>query len=297
MSRRIFLAALLAVPALAGERTSAAYTIAADSLAAAGASSGSALYSNTAAVGEITGTAESPALLVKGGFAGQLYETTGLALTAPVLSLAENGTRQLQPLLALDDATFLALAPTLGAWSVLDGPASVSAGGLASGATVFANDTATFRFTHLADTAELTLPVLNVNTDDFGLYAADGIADDWQVQFFGEENPLAAPALDPDGDGQTNLFEFTAGLIPTDSASHFRLRIEPVPGQPARKRVIFSPRLDGRSYVVKTRSSLAAGAWGNLATFDTSDTGDERTFTDLDASGTTKFYRVEITSP
>ncbi|MEK0451953.1 MAG: hypothetical protein RL088_4221 [Verrucomicrobiota bacterium] len=289
--------AILAVPAFAQERTSASYTIATDTLAAAGASSASALYSNTASVGEITGTKSSAARVAKAGFTGQLYEPTGLTLTAGILSLAENSTRQLQPLLALDDATFVAVPPALGVWSVLDGPASVSPAGLASGATVFTNDTATFRVAHLSYIAELTLPVLNVNTDDFGLYAADGIADDWQVQFFGEENPLAAPTLDPDGDGQTNLFEFTAGIVPTDPASRFRLRIEPVPGQPAQRRIVFSPRLAGRSYVVKSRVSLTLGTWENLTTTATSDAAEERTITDLDATTPAKFYRVEIATP
>ena len=41
----------------------------------------------------------------------------------------------------------------------------------------------------------------------------DGLADDWEIHYFGS---LAAadPFADPDGDGQTNLFEFIAGLDP-----------------------------------------------------------------------------------
>jgi PKD repeat protein len=42
----------------------------------------------------------------------------------------------------------------------------------------------------------------------------------WQVQYFGSiDNPAAAAAADPDGDGQNNMAEFLAGTDPTSSAS------------------------------------------------------------------------------
>ena len=50
-----------------------------------------------------------------------------------------------------------------------------------------------------------------------------------------------------DDDGQTNLFEFTAGLIPTSPASRFNLTLAPVTGQPTQKRAIFSPLVVGRT--------------------------------------------------
>ena len=68
-----------------------------------------------------------------------------------------------------------------------------------------------------------------------GSYAADGVGDDWQFQYFGLNNPNAAPLLDPDGDGQNNLFEFTAGLVPTNPLSRFLVSIAPVPGQPTHR--------------------------------------------------------------
>ena len=46
----------------------------------------------------------------------------------------------------------------------------------------------------------------------------------WQVLYFGDtSNPAAAPDVDPDGDGFTNLQEFQAGTDPTNSASAFRI--------------------------------------------------------------------------
>ncbi|MCA1481963.1 hypothetical protein, partial [Bradyrhizobium sp. NBAIM08] len=109
-------------------------------------------------------------------------------------------------------------------------------------------------------------------------------------------NPNAAPGLDPDGDCQTNLFEYTAGIIPTNPLSRFLLRIEPVPGQANRKNLIFSPRLMDRIYQVKSNTGLS-GPWLALGSFTTSDATDQRTVTDLDATDVRKFYHVEITKP
>jgi hypothetical protein len=75
------------------------------------------------------------------------------------------------------------------------------------------------------------------------------------------------------------------------------LRLEAVPGQPSRRNVIFSPRLDGRTYTVKARPALESGSWQPLSTFSQSDNGAERTVTDLNAAGAKKFYRIEIARP
>jgi hypothetical protein len=75
------------------------------------------------------------------------------------------------------------------------------------------------------------------------------------------------------------------------------VRIEPVPGQPGQKKIIFSPRLASRTYVVTFRTDLTAGSWAPLTGFTFSDVGDERTVIDLNATGPEKFYRVELTYP
>ena len=58
--------------------------------------------------------------------------------------------------------------------------------------------------------------------------------------------------------------------------------------------VIFSPRLDGRTYTVKTSTNLAPGSWAPLGSSPPTDNGSERTVTDLNATGNKKFYRVDI---
>ena len=46
----------------------------------------------------------------------------------------------------------------------------------------------------------------------------------WQVLYFNSiDNPAAAASADPDGDGQNNLAEFTAGTDPTNSVSALRI--------------------------------------------------------------------------
>ena len=56
--------------------------------------------------------------------------------------------------------------------------------------------------------------------------------ENWRQLYFGSgaNSGPGADGADPDGDGLTNLFEFVAGLTPTDSASRFNQRIEAVPG-------------------------------------------------------------------
>jgi hypothetical protein len=49
----------------------------------------------------------------------------------------------------------------------------------------------------------------------------DGLADAWELQYFGSLN--ANPLADPDGDGMNNLREFLAGTNPTDAQSRFEL--------------------------------------------------------------------------
>jgi hypothetical protein len=141
------------------------------------------------------------------------------------------------------------------------------------------------------------LTVLNVLPDNFGSYAGDGLDDSWQNQYFGLDNPDAGPLSDPDSDGQNNRFEFTAGLVPTDPASRFLLRIEPVAGQSAQKRLVFSPRWTDRTYDIVTSTTLAKDSWSALTGATVSDNGNERIVTDPNAGAGEKFYRVQVVKP
>ena len=289
----------LTAAAHAGPRTSASYTIPADIADAGGKLTTSTSYTNDGSAGGIAGisTVAAPAETAKAGYIAQLTETTGLTLTASPLTVNETATLQLGAWLALDDATFLTVPTASVAWSVTNGPLTINATGLATGGVVFQNTAATAHGIHLGFTGTLGLTVANTLPDNFGTYAADGLDDDWQNQYFGLNNPLAAPTQDPDGDGQTNLFEFTAGIIPTSPASRFNLTLAPVTGQPTQKRAIFSPLVAGRSYTVEYRTSLTSGTWQPLTGTTQSDNGAERTVTDTSAAGPTKYYRVNVSKP
>ena len=299
----MWIACLLLLQALttslrAGSRTSPDYSIAMDTSDLGGKSAACAHYTNHGSAGGVGGvsTVASPLQTAKVGYIAQLYDVTGLLVNSAQPMVDEGASLQLGAWQLLDDATLLRTDANAVTWGIVSGPITdITATGLATAGPVFQNTSATVSGTFGGFAGLLNFTVLDSLPDNFGDYAGDGLGDDWQVQNFGENNPLAAPALDPDGDGQTNQFEFTVGLIPNDPASVFHLRIAPVPGQPSRKKVIFSPRLEGRAYVVESRLTLN-GAWQPLTASAQSDNGAERTVTDLDAAGA-KFYRIAITKP
>jgi hypothetical protein len=295
----VLLSCALAVTARADLRTSANYSITTEAIAAAGNHTTSANYSSDASAGSVAGiSTAAPPETLKHGYIAQLYEITGLALSAQSNPVNEGATDQLGAAQTLDDATFLAVPSTSVAWSVLNGPLTgINASGLATAGTVYQDTLATAQGV-FGFTATLPLTVKNVNTDDLGSYAGDGIDDAWQVQYFGQPpNPLAGPNVDADGTGQTNLFKYVAGLDPLNTSSRFVLKIAPVNGQPGQKNLVFSPRLVDRAYTVKAKLSLTSGSYAPLPNSSFSDNGPERTVTDFDGSGAAKFYTVEITKP
>jgi hypothetical protein len=119
----------------------------------------------------------------------------------------------------------------------------------------------------------------------------------WSAQ----HNLSQGPNGDDDGDGNSNTFEFVAGLVPTNSASVFRTTLSAMPGQPRQFAISFSPIFSGRTYTLKTADFLTSGAWITLSGGTSSDAGIEpnitRTVIDDGALGTNKFYKIEISIP
>jgi len=280
--------------------SSANYTLAPEALDHGGQRGTSTNYTlNPSAMPGGHGT--SAAYTLRTGFAGQLADAiaTAIEIAASPLTVNEGSTRQLSGTLIFDDLSTQPLAATSITWSVQSGPlVSISTSGLVTAATVYQDTAAIAQGTYQSLNDTVTLTVLNTLPDNFGTYAADAIDDDWQVQYFGlPPNANAAPGADPDFDGQSNLFEFTAGIVPTNAASFFRIEAAAVPDQPTQKNVVFSPRFNDRTYNVQTSLTLLAPSWLPLTTFTTSDTATVRTVTDTSATGARKFYRVEITKP
>ena len=123
--------------------------------------------------------------------------------------------------------------------------------------------------------------------------------EEWRTFYFGTVQNAgdAADLADPDGDGTNNIFEYVAGMVPTSPLSRFSVRVEMVAGQPGQKAIVFKPLVAGRTYTVKYKASQADATWTPLTDITASDSGTERTITDLSAGNGRRFYRVEITLP
>jgi hypothetical protein len=261
----------------------------------------SANYTMDGSVGGIGGISSAAPDTAKNGYIGQLYEVVSMVVTVAPSSVSELSNAQLSASAVLDDTTVLALAGTDVAWGTPGEPyplSSIDANGLVTPTNVYANVTATVNGYYLGAAGSNSLLVLDTNPDDYGIYAGDGIPDSWQVQYFGFNNPNAAPTKDVDGTGQNNLFKFVAGLDPTNPASIFVLKIAAVNGQPSQKNLIYNPIAGGRTYTVESRTNLHSGSYSALNSFNGPQTnGAQATVTDLNATPSTKFYHVHISLP
>lgn len=278
---------------------SVSYDIHASTLDSGGGRSSSASYTNDASVCGLAGvsTVVDPAVIAKHGYLGQLYETTRLQISAEPAELPEGKETQLAALAVVDDDTLVVLDATEIDWNVVGGPLlSISGEGVATAGIVPQDTAATVEgsFGDLTETFDLL--VLDTLPDNFGLYADDGLPDDWQVGYFGEDNPLAAPGVDVTGNGQTNFFSWIADLDPTDHGEVFSVRIEP-DLEDDRMQIIFSPRKEGRNYQVLEDGGLGPLGWIPLNSPLVADAANERTVTDTAGIANRKFYRVEITVP
>ncbi len=291
-----FAAVLFPLPqAPAGPRSSTSYSIIADTADIGGRRATSTSYTNDGSVGQIAGISSvaSPSETVKHGYVAQLYEVGDFAVAALPSSLPEGTSLQVVGGFLLDDATLLAINPASVAWSAAS-PLTINVSGLATAGIVYQDTVAPVQGIYAGSTGTINLTILNVDPDNFGTYAGDGVGDDWQVQYFGlPPNTNAGPLRDPDGDGQTNRFEWIAGLIPTDAQSAFKLSIV---GSAQGANLIFGPTVVGRTYTVKYGFDfLDVPNWLTLSGGVVSDLGNQRTVTDPNAPASPKkYYRVEI---
>jgi len=133
----------------------------------------------------------------------------------------------------------------------------------------------------------------------------DGIPDTWRAQYFGgtgsTTNPSSCATCDADGTGQNNLFKYTAGLNPTNPASVFVLQIASVSGVSTQKNLIYNPIAGGRTYTVQYCTNAVGGVYTNLTGYSGPITNsvdtNQVTVTDLSATQSQKFYRVNISLP
>ncbi len=259
----------------------------------------SASYTMDGSVGGIGGISVAVVDTARHGYIGQLYEVVSVSVTSTPNTINEDATSLLSGTATLDDSSVSVLVGSDIAWAGAIYPlASIDGNGLATASTVYATTNATFNGFYLGTSGTGLVAVIDSNPDNFGSYAGDGLPDWWQVQYFGLNNPSAAPAVDVDGTGQNNLFKYVAGLDPTNPASIFVLEIASVTGQPNQKNLIFHPIAVGRTYTVQFSTNLVSIVYTNLTSFTGPQTNvNEVTVTDLDATTPTRFYRIDINLP
>ena len=102
---------------------------------------------------------------------------------------------------------------------------------------------------------------------------------------------------DDDGDGNSNYFEFVAGLVPTNAGSVFKISVSSVSSQPSQRDIVISPIISGRTYTVKSSESLQPATWIPLSGSTSTNNGNERTIIDTAATEAKKFYVIEISYP
>src|SRR6185503_5551181 len=157
--------------AFAGPRTSLNYTIATDTIDSGGQHAASASYTHDGSAGTITGisTISAPPETARAGLIGQLFEVTGLVVSAPSPTLNEGASMQMGAWLSLDDATYLAMNPLDVAWGPVVGPlVSIGPDGKATADIVYQNTIAGLRASFGEFITSRFFTVVNVTTDDFG---------------------------------------------------------------------------------------------------------------------------------
>jgi hypothetical protein len=284
-----FLSASLLMPALAAAGVSDNYSLTPETVDSGGLRGTSANYTLNASTS--AGNASSSArYTARSGYAGQLSDASAISITASPSTVNEASTRQLSATLVFDDSTTSPLAAGSLTWSVQSGPLiGISPSGLATAAPVYQHSVAVARGSWLSFSATTTISILNILPDNFSTYAGDGLPDDWQVLYFGLNNPLAAPLLDPDGDSLNNRFEYHACLVPTDRLSTFSVSISPAPA--GGHMVTFSPRLPGCTYTLLGSSNLSL--WAPV-TGTITDVGNTRTILDPASTAPSRFYSIQV---
>ena len=287
--------AVISISGHAAVRSGTSYAVVAESFDPAGEAAASASYASVSDLGGVVDSSTSTVAVefARHGFMGQITEVTGLSITGSP-SVNEDATLPLVAKQVLDDGTLASLASTSVSWSVASGPVvGVSAAGVVTPGAVYEDTLAAVSGLAGGFSASFSFTVVNSLADNYGSYAGDGLPDSWQVQYFGVGNVNAGPAMDPDGDGYDNAFEYAAGLNPTSTASRFTINLLPVSGLSNQRQIVFSPLSPGSTYAIQSSPDLVH--WSTL-TGTVSDLGNQRTVTDASA-GSRKFYRVNVSKP
>ena len=296
MRKRIFLlclSLLLCGVAQAASRTGGVVVVSADGLDGGGQRTTGALYRVDGSLGGIGGVSLGNGSVAKAGYIGQLTDVTNLTPTVSPAPMNEADTAQLSGMAGMDDGTVAALSGNEVRWAPVAFPLTALApNGVATSGVVYADTAGAITGAYLGVTGTATFVVLDVNPDNYGLYAGDQVSDGWQVRYYGVNNPSGQGGATA-SNGQRVADNYVADLDPTDPSARFVLTAFSN-GTPAR--VYFSPSSNGRVYSLYYRASLNTDSWCAVA-------GQERIpggtpfLNDTNALSTTRFYRVDVSLP
>lgn len=279
----------------------AAATLTTSTLDGGGQRVASANYTIDGSLTAIAGMSASPGdtQIARHGYIGQLTEVVALELVGSPHEVDEETAAQLAGLAVNDDDTVTVVAGHAVAWDPPDWPLdSIDAAGLALADAVYEDTPGLFSGTWLGISGTGAVQVMNVDDDNFGLYANDGLPDWWQVQYFGLDNPNAFPGGDPTGTGQDNWFRYIAGLNPTNANEVFTFHIQRVPDAPGEIALRYNPVREGREYAIRYTSDLVDPDWQAVTPLGPPITNvQEVTVHDLGATDTMKLYQIEIRLP
>jgi hypothetical protein len=85
--------------------------------------------------------------------------------------------------------------------------------------------------------------------------------DSWEMEYDLDPGNPADASFDSDGDGMTNLAEYTSGTDPRDSSSALQLQARDAGSEGL---TLSFTAVSGKSYSVQYRFDAGTGAWQNL---------------------------------
>jgi hypothetical protein len=226
-----------------------------------------------------------------GGDAGRLVESMVLVAQSSESAIPEATTCQLTVSSLNDDGS---VTDMQSGWVIVNGPfVAIDSDGVALAGAVYTNTPGVLAAVSGGLTGKVNVLVLDTLKDNYGLYAADGVADSWQVTYFGVNNANGQATADYDHDGQNNYSEFFAGTSPLSAKDVFGVRSmrRNAAGQ---MELVLAPVYSNRTYHVECSTDLQASGWVRLATTNGPAQQTQLVMAAMTATNDTMFYRASI---
>jgi len=118
----------------------------------------------------------------------------------------------------------------------------------------------------------------------------------WRQTFFGitTNTGNATDNADPDGDGMTNLAEYTSGTNPNSRSDVFKVSSHQKSGSTF---TLTTAGKSGRTYVLERNTTLDSASWITVTTQGPLGADASVTLTDTSSPAGRAFYRIRVTGP